>query len=508
MTKFALIFLSLVLINSAYSIPYYYGQVLLKDEPYSGVAVTATYVTNENRVRSESRLTMSRSEANMRGDRSLEGYYYFEKGILQAKDGTNIVFSVNGLPYSFVVPANSYVEFYKVPTISFSYASQSIGESYNSTYSNYTSPDTEYVEEVFNESLLYVKDSFSVPNTSIEAAIPNISTSEAIETAAEGPRPIETIIIDAGENKYLKILSSLAAIVFVIAGIIGIALVLKYGGGLISANMSEMIETPLNRKAKKALTVKAGSLKTDTFGIDIQKKGLDALTLFVQMNGNVLHIFKSNRYYGHIKEKAMLNLHQDQTIADEEITKENLLMQSGINLEHAYYLMQGKKCDNMIVEENGKATGEISLSDIQMALKGIQVFKLKSTPTVRDIMKKSATIGKSETVEKALKQFDAGDRLIVVLDEKKPIGAITFKDCVRGYLRYGQEIVNKPVNSIMSVTLTSIDPDLDIFKANAFALEKEFKNYPVIIKGEVVGILTQSRLIEEIITELRDISER
>ena len=45
--------------------------------------------------------------------------------------------------------------------------------------------------------------------------------------------------------------------------------------------------------------------------------------------------------------------------------------------------------------------------------------------------------------------------------------------------------------------------EFNIFEANKYVIEQEFKNYPIIVNDTIVGILTQELLVKEIFNYLK-----
>lgn len=118
--------------------------------------------------------------------------------------------------------------------------------------------------------------------------------------------------------------------------------------------------------------------------------------------------------------------------------------------------------------------------------------------TVKDIMgKKVIHFDENSNVEKIAKElgkYDIG--CVIITKNRRPIGIITERDMVRRVL--GQELNPEKIKAkdIMTSPVQSLDQNTNIYYASKIMRERKFQRYPVISKGKIIGIITQTNLID------------
>ena len=128
---------------------------------------------------------------------------------------------------------------------------------------------------------------------------------------------------------------------------------------------------------------------------------------------------------------------------------------------------------------------------------GMEADQLLFSTKVRDIMHRQVhTCRPDETiVEAARLMTQAGvGSLIVVGPENQPIGIVTDGDLRKKVIASGQ-LVDRPVETIMSHPLTSIPPDSFYFEAVIAMIRRRIKYLPVMEDEELVGILSERDLM-------------
>lgn len=117
--------------------------------------------------------------------------------------------------------------------------------------------------------------------------------------------------------------------------------------------------------------------------------------------------------------------------------------------------------------------------------------------SVSDAMRKSVvTISPDDTVDKALKtmvELDIG--CVVVSERDKPVGIITDSNLLERVFYYGKDPKKVKAKEIMSHPLKSVPPDMDLEDAAKLMRDLKLKRLPVVRNGKLVGILTETELV-------------
>ena len=123
----------------------------------------------------------------------------------------------------------------------------------------------------------------------------------------------------------------------------------------------------------------------------------------------------------------------------------------------------------------------------------VEKIMLADVPT----LKKEAKV--SEAVSLLAK---AGSGCIVVVEEKTPVGIVTELDIVRGVISKGKS-TNIPVSGIMSYPVALMEPNMKLDEALKIIDTKKFRRYPVVEKGQLVGLATKRDIVNEISDNLK-----
>ena len=93
------------------------------------------------------------------------------------------------------------------------------------------------------------------------------------------------------------------------------------------------------------------------------------------------------------------------------------------------------------------------------------------------------------------------------------LGIVTESDFVRRGILEGYDLVNTPVNKIMTTDMVTVSPGLDVFDALLLMKDASVRHLPVVDEGKLVGFVTlkdilkiQPHLFENIVDmiELRE----
>ena len=112
-------------------------------------------------------------------------------------------------------------------------------------------------------------------------------------------------------------------------------------------------------------------------------------------------------------------------------------------------------------------------------------------------LKKDAKV---EDAAKLLVATEAG--CVLIMENKTPVGIITELDIVRNF-EPGAKVLNERVGSIMSYPLVFMSPDMKLEEAIKIIDTKGYKKYPVIEKGELVGLVHKKEVIHAISDNLK-----
>lgn len=112
---------------------------------------------------------------------------------------------------------------------------------------------------------------------------------------------------------------------------------------------------------------------------------------------------------------------------------------------------------------------------------------------VRDVMtRKVKTVGAKETIEQAAAAMaKSGIGSLVVVNGDKPIGIVTEGNISRA-VGEGRNPHRVRVKEVMRVKLMATTPDTRLEEASRLMTNANVKKLPVLEKGKLVGIITQT----------------
>jgi len=116
---------------------------------------------------------------------------------------------------------------------------------------------------------------------------------------------------------------------------------------------------------------------------------------------------------------------------------------------------------------------------------------------VKDIMKKNViTIDEAESIQDAAQQMlTANVGCVIVTKNDNPVGIVTERDFVTKVAAEGRPLFTE-VSEVMSLPLTTIDPDETVWDAAEIMRTKGIHKLPVQEGTKIVGILTTTDLVE------------
>ena len=115
---------------------------------------------------------------------------------------------------------------------------------------------------------------------------------------------------------------------------------------------------------------------------------------------------------------------------------------------------------------------------------------------VRDIMTRPViTIGADLGILSAAKKMGSANvGSLIIVDSGNTTGILTERDLVKKVLAEGKDPRTIKVAEIMSSPVVSIEPEASLREAAALMLRSGVKRLPVIAKGRLVGIITDTDL--------------
>ena len=118
--------------------------------------------------------------------------------------------------------------------------------------------------------------------------------------------------------------------------------------------------------------------------------------------------------------------------------------------------------------------------------------------TVRDIINKKLLNFDENTsvdkVAKALGRYDVG--CAIITRNKKPVGIITERDMVRRVIARNLDSKKLKAKQIMTSPVESLNHNTNIYYAGKVMREKGYQRYPVVSDGKIIGVITQSDIID------------
>jgi len=116
---------------------------------------------------------------------------------------------------------------------------------------------------------------------------------------------------------------------------------------------------------------------------------------------------------------------------------------------------------------------------------------------VKDIMKKNViTIDEAESIQDAAqKMLTANVGCVIVTSKDKPVGIITERDFVTKVAAEGRPLFTE-VSEIMSLPLTTVNPDDTVWDAAELMRGKGIHKLPVQEGTKIVGIVTTTDFVK------------
>jgi signal-transduction protein with cAMP-binding, CBS, and nucleotidyltransferase domain len=116
---------------------------------------------------------------------------------------------------------------------------------------------------------------------------------------------------------------------------------------------------------------------------------------------------------------------------------------------------------------------------------------------VRDIMTRPVITAEAslDILSAAKKMGSANVGSLIIVSRDKPTGILTERDLVKKVIAQGIDPRSLKASEIMSSPVVSIEPDASLRDAAVLMLRSGVKRLPVISKGKLVGIITDTDLV-------------
>ncbi len=128
---------------------------------------------------------------------------------------------------------------------------------------------------------------------------------------------------------------------------------------------------------------------------------------------------------------------------------------------------------------------------------------------VKDIMKTAViTVSPKVPVTEAaflMREENIGV-LVVVENERRPVGIITDRDIVVSVVANNQNPAEILVEEVMTKNLVTVQEDVSVFEILRILGKNSIRRVPVMKKGRLVGIVSVDDLVVFVVTELSNLA--
>ena len=121
---------------------------------------------------------------------------------------------------------------------------------------------------------------------------------------------------------------------------------------------------------------------------------------------------------------------------------------------------------------------------------GFQLIKIKDI-MVRDVI----TVAPQESVKKAAEIMNKNEiGCLIVVEDGKPVGIVTERDMLNRVLLSKKELEKIEVRDVMTKSIVSGKPDMEIISALRLMFKHGVKKLPIVDKSHLVGLVTLTDL--------------
>jgi CBS domain-containing protein len=98
--------------------------------------------------------------------------------------------------------------------------------------------------------------------------------------------------------------------------------------------------------------------------------------------------------------------------------------------------------------------------------------------------------------------------MVVVGDRGELAGIVSERDVVRRLYQDGTELLGRPVEQIMSTALVTCTPEDSVDHLSLLMTERRIRHVPVIVAGELAGIVSIGDVVKTRLHELEETQEQ
>jgi len=127
---------------------------------------------------------------------------------------------------------------------------------------------------------------------------------------------------------------------------------------------------------------------------------------------------------------------------------------------------------------------------------------------IKSVMTRNvAVVGEEAQILKAAQQMSSKSiSCVVVTKNKKPLGIVTERDLIQRIIVKGKDSRRTKVADIMTTPVVTVPPESDLVPTGELMKKKKVRRFPVTNdKGELIGLVTQTDILEGIIRLVKHI---
>lgn len=115
---------------------------------------------------------------------------------------------------------------------------------------------------------------------------------------------------------------------------------------------------------------------------------------------------------------------------------------------------------------------------------------------VRNIMKRDVIkIDKNDSVDKAMELMIKHNIGSLIIEDNNEYGILTRKDIVNKVIAYSKNPSKVKVSEVFTYPILTISPDMSIKEAARLMAKANVRRFPVVEKGLLVGLLSNSDIL-------------
>ena len=443
-----------------------FGQIVDENgKPIEGESVTAEWTDEFGLNHTSTTKTLSEKEANALGNKSLEGFYTFNKGDIKAKPNSTISIKTKNSNTTMNVESKP-GETTKLEKM------QLFGGS---------SEKKENIRPIINKIINQTGDIF-----------------------------IETI---SKQRKNLVIfLLPLSLIMLILIFYYIHHKKLKQKKIPEEYQLYKNINWLLNTKIKTIMTKNVITISKDD-------SLLEALNIIVSQNKNSLIVVSNNKPVGIISESDLVNNAFNQGYTKQVFDKlkvkdimSYITPASGdIIISECIKLLIKNKIRKLAIVKNGKLIGIVTVTDLLEFFNKFfskNIIESINVPLVGNAMSNKVAQVKFDAKLLEVCNYLAKEAVDYALVLSNNGGIVTTKDIIDEFYKNLYNLDKLKVDYVVKSPIVFITPGYNIIEANRIMSEKNFRRLPVVLNKKFVGVLSQTELLNSVYSFLCDITKK